>query len=246
MVEFEGRLFVYRRTSEATEVKTCVCHWCNAGQVRVDIADNIYRVKNCVEICVPNAGKIAALKMAQAIVEGFKLHPTHNRKEVYDVGAALFAQHFPESVVHFSSFQKLKSTMTRARADLIPPIPHTYEDVPDFNHWPEELRNSIAGGADGQPDLFLFVAEEFIDPVSGEHQKIVVYASEFDIIQMTCVQTLWIDGTFSVCPEPFEQLVTILTSKEQDVPKPTGEVERRVKLFPRMYCLLPGCVHAPF
>lgn len=47
--------------------------------------------------------------------------------------------------------------------------------------------------------------------------------------------TLWVDGTFNVCPTPFTQLVTILTSVSEGT-----EVNDRVQLFPRMYCLLPS------
>lgn len=86
----------------------------------------------------------------------------------------------------------MKATLYRQRRKLIPALPATRTEVHFEGEWTQTVK--------GEPFL---VAED------GDNDKIIIFASERNLQQMAEAESLYVDGTFQICPRVFYQVFTI-------------------------------------
>ena len=88
-------------------------------------------------------------------------------------------------------FSHVRSKLSRKRMSLIPPIPHDVHDVEIENEWSETWTG----------ELFL------------SHQDndwgISIFATDDNLRKLQRCETVYMDGTFKSCPQPYVQFVTI-------------------------------------
>ena len=134
--------------------------------------------------------------MEQAAVEAYRNDFSAEKRVLYNQALDLLELDFP-GVNYFPNFESISPKMKRARAEMMPPIPYAYADIP--NNLPEKVRLTH-----GMDEMFLLLNIPF------ENKRIIVWAAQDGINAMTSAggNTFWIDGTFNVCPPPFVQLVT--------------------------------------
>lgn len=125
----------------------------------------------------------------------------------------------------------ISSSMYKARAERIPPVPHTFDEIPEVDEFPEQYMHTL----DDVDEQFLYVNAHF--GPNGE-QRILAFTTQWDLQQLARAEKVYIDGTFKVTPRPFTQLVTLNTM--------IGPNEERSLLVPRIYFLLPNKTEAVY
>ena len=97
-----------------------------------------------------------------------------------------------EVAARFLTLSSVKSTLYRQRRKLIPALPATRTEVHFEGEWAQTVK--------GEPFL---VAED------GDNDKIIIFASERNLRQLAAAESLYVDGTFQICPRVFYQVFTI-------------------------------------
>ena len=97
-----------------------------------------------------------------------------------------------EVAARFPTLSSVKSTLYRQRRKRIPALPATRTEVHFEGEWTQTVK--------GEPFL---VAED------GDNDKIIIFASERNLQQMAEAESLYVDGTFQICPRVFYQVFTI-------------------------------------
>eukprot|EP00745_Piridium_sociabile_P008631 TRINITY_DN1585_c0_g1_i2.p1 TRINITY_DN1585_c0_g1~~TRINITY_DN1585_c0_g1_i2.p1 ORF type:complete len:414 (+),score=39.53 TRINITY_DN1585_c0_g1_i2:1105-2346(+) len=89
-------------------------------------------------------------------------------------------------------FETFRTSMQRARADLMPPIPQSVDDVQIEGPWAQTWTQ----------DEFLLHADN--------GWGVFVFATDDNLIKLQRCHTVYMDGTFKSCPRPFGQFFSIL------------------------------------
>lgn len=112
--------------------------------------------------------------------------------------------------VFMPTYSSFRSSMYRSRLKTHPPLPTVRADI--------ELEGDWTKTKDGQ---------RFLLRSDGDQDKILIFATDIMLQRLATAETLYMDGTFSVCPRVFYQLFTvnIILSGQQ---------------FPAVYALLPN------
>lgn len=96
-----------------------------------------------------------------------------------------------DGVEDLPDFHQMKSKIQRLRSSLLPPIPHSIDDVEINGEWGRTWSHRpFLSLLDNNWGILLFV--------TGANLKIL----------QRCT-TIYIDGTFRTCPKPYMQMVTI-------------------------------------
>lgn len=118
-----------------------------------------------------------------------------------------------EKVMALPNFNTMRSTMARARSDILPPAPKTLADISQQFL----LANCLV--SDG--------ASSFLISDSQDPERILVFGNlSYSLQRLAGAETVFIDGTFFVVPTVFEQLFTF-------------HVFICGQVFPVLYVLLP-------
>ncbi|VDI25242.1 Hypothetical predicted protein [Mytilus galloprovincialis] len=88
-------------------------------------------------------------------------------------------------------FHRVRTSMTRARLEQVPAVPHTVDDVSILGGW----RETWAGDT-----FFLHQDNDW---------GILMFATDEELKCLQKCSEVYIDGTFRTCPRPYEQYVTI-------------------------------------
>ena len=88
-------------------------------------------------------------------------------------------------------FHRVRTSMTRARLEQVPAVPHTIDDVSILGGW----RKTWAG------DTFFLHR--------NNDCGILMFATDEELKCLQKCFEVYIDGTFRTCPRPYEQYVTI-------------------------------------
>ena len=122
----------------------------------------------------------------------------------------------------------LHSAYSRRRLSVLPRLPIGYNDV----IIPEEYRRAENG------HQFLLFQDSFPN-IPGRH--ILCFSTRKFFKKMCNATVVQMDGTFKVCPAPYQQLFTICSFHHDDNVGYEDSLDNR--LLPRMYCLLSGKSH---
>ena len=108
---------------------------------------------------------------------------------------------------HLPTLSSMKSALYRSHKTKFSPLPQTRQDVILEGEWSQTTTGAS----------FLV-----------RHQEdIIIFATESNLRRVACADTLYMDGTFEVCPSIFYQIFTI-------------HIFKNGQQFPMVYCLLPG------
>jgi hypothetical protein len=127
-------------------------------------------------------------EIVEAMKEEVRNDPSKPVKRIYDdrLIAMALAYRGP-----FPSFDAIKSTLYRVRAEMVPPVPHDLDEVFIEGEW----RRTWQG-------------EEFLSHIDNDW-GILIYATDGNYRKLRRCRTLYLDGTFKSCPEPYTQVVTV-------------------------------------
>ena len=91
-----------------------------------------------------------------------------------------------------STFPSLKSSLYRARQSRLHILPQHREDIHIVGQW----EKSLSG-------------EQFLLCEEGDADKLIIFATRRNMNLLAEAKTIYVDGTFEVCPKLFYQLFTI-------------------------------------
>lgn len=106
---------------------------------------------------------------------------------IYD---ELAAQHTAD--VLLPTFDSLRSTMRRERADGLPKLPNSRGEIITEGEW-------------GQTED----GKRFRLPVNDSKNDMIIFTTDEDLVSLSKCKTVYIDGTFKTCPSLFTRLFTI-------------------------------------
>jgi MULE transposase domain len=130
----------------------------------------------------------------------------------------------PELAGVMSTASQLKSAYSRSRLRNIPPLPANAIDV----QIPEPYRNVQVAGGEEVP--FLLVDLSYPTVANGIVDGRILGFCTNEFFRILCAaEHLYMDGTFSICPQIFYQYFTIHTF--------LGDNKR---LIPLLHCLMTG------
>ena len=130
----------------------------------------------------------------------------------------------PRAVGTMRSARSLNSSYSRRRTERIPVIPDTFANL----NLPEEYKRAESGVG------FNMVKKSFPSVPNGEHNNFILGFCTLEFFTELCkAKTIYIDGTYKICPKPFYQLVTICSMAHEVDP-------RMQRLIPRAYFLCSG------
>ena len=89
---------------------------------------------------------------------------------------------------HLPTLSSVKSALYRSRKTKFPPLPQTRQDVNLEGEWSQTTTGAS----------FLV-----------RHQEDIIFSTESNLRRVACADTLYMDGTFEVCPSIFYQIFTI-------------------------------------
>ncbi len=105
------------------------------------------------------------------------------------------------------TFPSMKSSMYRSRRSRLPTLPQSREDIQIEGRWQKTLSG-----------------EQFLLLQEGE---ILLFATNGNLCLLAAAETVYVDGTFKICPRLFYQVFTINAFVHG-------------QQFPLVYGLLPG------
>lgn len=132
--------------------------------------------------------------------------------ELYNnaLGQVLLAEEATDVAATLPTFSSLKSSLYRNRLKNNPPLPKERSNVNLDGEW-----SQTAAG------------QRFLLRSDGAGDKILIFATDTMLQRLSTAESLYMDGTFAVCPRLFYQLFTInIIIDEQQ--------------FPAVYALLPN------
>ena len=132
-------------------------------------------------------------KFRQNLKKNVAKDPTQLLKTVYD-----YTLERTNGVV--LDFHNVRSTLYRARAKKLPQIPNHYRDLEIPERW-----------------KFTFSRKRFLLKNDREN-GIVIFATSKALRFLASCETILSDGTFKLCPPPFEQLYVIFGANERKIP----------------------------
>jgi len=113
-----------------------------------------------------------------------------------------------ESVVPLlPTFSSLRSSLYRKRHQRLPPLPRSVDDLSFDGDWSKILNG-----------------EDF---VLGSRDGVFLFSTSNNLVILAEASTLYMDGTFQICPRLFYQVFTVHAPKHG-------------QQFPLAYFLLPG------
>ena len=118
--------------------------------------------------------------------------PTRPLRRVYAAEAARLQRQGGGDRPVIPSFPSLRSSINRARQETLPPVPRQIEDVDIGGPWAQTWMN-----------------ERFLQHLDNEW-GIAIFCTKANIRKLTQCQTVYMDGTFKVCPEPYNQVLVIM------------------------------------
>ncbi|KAL5020075.1 hypothetical protein ScPMuIL_002967 [Solemya velum] len=127
--------------------------------------------------------------LVQRMRDSIRTDPTRPIKRVYNEVLTQAARNVP--VEDTPEFRNVQSALKRTRLSLMPEIPDTINDVDINGEW----ATTWAGRR------FL----SHLDNAWG----VCVFATDKNLQSLIRCETVFIDGTFKTCPDPYEQFVTI-------------------------------------
>ncbi|XP_071104166.1 uncharacterized protein [Haliotis cracherodii] len=132
-------------------------------------------------------------------------------------------RHDPEAAAIFPSFSSVGSAMYRHRSHTIPKIPKTRAEVDIAAPWRETH--------DGE--RFLLFAD-------GEEDKMLVFATDDQLRVLQSASIVYMDGTFSACPDLWNELY-ILHARKGSITYPLVYAlmpDRRTTTYQRLFAQL--------
>lgn len=201
------------------------CDSCHVGTAKRDTATGeiVNGTVNCVEGCFVNMDVYAQREFRQIAKEKFASTAVSSTATAVDMAAAEFNVKYGPGFVYNANAHSLKSSLYKKRAARIPPLPHNFAEIPDMANFPMQYMHTL----DDPNEQFLYVNEPF-----NNVQRIMAFSTLADITSLASSNSVYMDGTFRVTPEPFVQLFTLNSF--------VGPNEDRQVLMPRVYFLLPG------
>ena len=161
----------------------------------------------------------------QELVAGMKRRAVNHPEEppARIIRDATFGQ--PEAVVvGLPQRETLRRQMNRARARSLPQNPKSLDELDVL---PDEYRRTVGGMPFLVYDSYDDDQVPEDDEDEGNQDRILVFSTNDSLKHLASSGTIFIDGTFSVCPTLFTQLLTV-----------HGEV--RGTILPLVFALLPG------
>ena len=107
-------------------------------------------------------------------------------------------------------FNSLKSSLYRSKR--FPPLPNTREE----REVDDEFTYSLNG-------------ERLLRRIEGAGDKIMLFATYDNLHHLSTLATIYVDGTFQICPSLFVQLFTINASTEVAIEQAAGGGRKRAK-----------------
>ena len=90
------------------------------------------------------------------------------------------------------SFTSLKSSLYRNQRSRLPSLPKTRTEIRVEGDWTKTL-----------------TGENFFLHDDGDSNKILIFGTQENLLKLSELDTIYVDGTFSTCPSLFRQLFTI-------------------------------------
>jgi len=132
---------------------------------------------------------ISAGKVFNAMKDTIKEDPTLPIKRAYN--RTIHQRLDDEEDEELPDFSRLRTRLQRVRASMLPPLPHDIHDVVIQNEWTET-----------------WAGNDFLSLLDNDW-GIAVFATRANFRTLGRCETIYIDGTFKTCPEPYTQFVTI-------------------------------------
>ena len=111
------------------------------------------------------------------------------------------------------TFSSIKTSLYHKRYEALPPLPRTVEDINFDGDWSKMVN--------GEPFML------------GSRAGVFLFSTQGIIKLIAEAATLYMDGTFQICPRLFYQVFTIHSFKHG-------------QQFPLAYFLLPGKAHSSY
>lgn len=135
----------------------------------------------------------------------------------------------PDAAGQMFTADSLHSAYSRRRLSVLPRLPIGYDNL----IIPQEYRIAENGRQ------FLLFQDSFPTVLGGPLDNHILCFGTRKFFKRMCQATVvHMDGTFKVCPAPFQQLFTICSFHHDENVGYEDSLDNR--LLPRMYCLLSG------
>mmetsp|Transcript_25978 Transcript_25978/g.37255 ORF Transcript_25978/g.37255 Transcript_25978/m.37255 type:complete len:407 (-) Transcript_25978:566-1786(-) len=224
---FNDKNYRVERINESNNKTYYCCYNCHIGRLKGDEGGNITETVPCRDNCVANplilAASLAKKRAFKECAERIDLTP----QTCYDNARRDLDTSHPGAVVFLPPFNSLRSSFRRIRNKSLPAIPNSYETIPDRDAFPLNFQLNYLLN-----ERFLFLDVEYIpEAPAATAQRIFAFMNENSAQQLCHAEKIHLDGTFKVCPPPFQQLLTRCTIRG---------TEEKSALIPRLYALLPS------
>jgi len=227
LFHFNNKNYRVERINESNGKTYYSCYHCRIGRLKGDETGDIIETKTCRDNCAANPLRLAADSARKGALKecGERLDLTP--QTCYDNARRDLEASNPGAVVFFPSYHSMRSSLRRVRNKSIPAIPITFDEIPLGDAFPLNFRQDY-----NQQEPFLFFNAEYIPEENDDVPKrLLAFMNENSAQQLCNAEKIFLDGTFKICPKPFQQLLTICTMRG---------VNETSRLIPRLYVLLPN------
>ena len=211
----DDRLYRQEKINHDNRKVYYICRSCQVGRICSDEEGQVSETISCEENCEKTSFESRVAEDAVKRLYAFcSTRMDMSLQDCYNEKRQELSVYCPEAAAtHFPAFINIRSTMARERNKNIPPIPTNYATIPSIDTFPVLYTRNLL--LDRQ-FLFLnlnYYPEGVALPIDEPPFRVLAFMRDSSAHKLCASERIFLDGTFKVCPIPFQQLFTKSTMR---------------------------------